>query len=97
MATEEFYLPGNMTGISASESFDGPSEDGEANIAYESDRCVAAWLEYTVDNEGVTTTRKIPILPAPKVASHNVLPKGCTFVIKASVGNRGFFKGRVSC
>ncbi|QIG70375.1 hypothetical protein EVB87_275 [Rhizobium phage RHph_N28_1] len=96
MAQEEFYLPGNLTGIATSGQFNGPEEDSEASVIYEHERCVAAWLEYTLENEGVSTTRRIQILPQPRNAlSHSILPAGAKYRLIANVGNRGFFRGRI--
>lgn len=96
MAQEEFYLPGNLTGIATSDFFEGPEDDSEFSVVHEHNRCVAAWLEYTTETEGVSTARKVQILPQPKNAVlHPTLPGGAKYRLIANVGNRGFFRGRI--
>lgn len=95
MASEAFDCREVKLGLSESQEFT-MSEDAEVNVAYDSNKCYSAWIEYKVDgDEAVKRMNILPMAQRREGPSKIMLPSGATFKIIASVGIYGHFKGHV--
>ena len=97
MASARFDCAEVSPGISESSEFTMGS-DNQINLAFEADKCVSAWLEYSITSGDSTLIGKFKVLPFNRTMDTNnklMLPNGAKFKVVASVGRGGYFKGFV--